>query len=336
MQKTEIFQKFNINGFLLLNKPSNISSFFCLMKIKKLFLDFLSKNNIEINKISKNFIPKIGHVGTLDPLASGLLVVLLGDATKLANLFQNHKKEYIAKIKIGLMTDTYDINGNLIKETKTFFSKNDLENILNFFIGYKLQEVPIYSAVSVNGKRLYEYAREGKKVKLPKKEVFIENIDLLNFDERMQTFSIKVKCSKGTYIRALANDIGEKLGSFATLIELKRTKIGDICLEDSKKLDEIKNILDLKENIISIEKYLLFFKLEKTEKIVINDEEVKKVLNGNFSFLKNKKIYYNSKYELYHKDKILCILDVNELGKLKSNFIFRNNLDVSCIRSSVG
>ncbi len=323
----EILQVLKINGFLLLNKPPDISSFFALMRIRKLFLDFLLKNNIKPTKQIKSFFPKLGHAGTLDPFAKGLLIVLIGDATRLTDLFQNYNKEYIAKIKLGLKTDTYDIKGNILGTFKTFFDRSDVENIIKFFVGKISQEIPIYSAVSINGKRLYKYAREGRKIDLPKKEIFIETIDLLDFDKDSQVFTIKVKCSKGTYIRALANDIGVGLGTNATLIELERTKIGDFSIEKSKKLNEISDIFDLKKYILSLEKYFSSFYNEKIEKLITKGETAKKVLNGNFNFLQNEKKYYNAKYKLYSNDKILGIVDIDGSGKVKNNFIFRNNLN---------
>ena len=189
------------NGLLVVNKPKGITS------------------RDVVNKVCRKFNTKsVGHIGTLDPLAEGVLVCLIGKYTKLANILTNHDKEYIASFKLGILTDTLDITGNVLKEDKKDFNKNEIINALNHFKGTYNQEVPIYSAVKVNGKKLYEYARNNIDVKLPSKIVNIYDIELIDIKDDIIT--IKCKVSKGTYIRSLIRYIGAFLGTYATMTSL--------------------------------------------------------------------------------------------------------------------
>ena len=194
---------------------------------------------------------KIGHTGTLDPLATGVLVLCVGKGLKLVEMMMDHDKEYVAKIKLGIETDTLDITGNVIKRMNVpVISREQVVDVLNSFLGESKQEVPKYSAIKVNGKKLYEYARNGEKVELPKKDIYIYGIELIS-DIVDNSFFIKCHVSKGTYIRSLIRDIGYKLGTCATMEELDRVSLGKFKINDSYSLDDIKNnnykILDLKE-----------------------------------------------------------------------------------------
>ena len=192
-----------------------------------------------VNEISHLFgIKKVGHTGTLDPMAEGILIICIGKATKIVELLTAKDKEYVAGVKLGIKTDSYDITGNILdtKEVK------DIDNLEEVILSYKktyLQEVPIYSAVKVDGKKLYEYARNNKEVELPKKEVTIKEIELLEKDK--DTFIIKTLVSKGTYIRSLINDIGNSLNTYATMTSLNRTKQGKVTINESYKLNDIKS-----------------------------------------------------------------------------------------------
>lgn len=219
-----------------------------------------------VNLVSKKLnTRRIGHTGTLDPIASGLMILCVGEGLKLVEILTGHDKEYIAKVRMGIKTDTYDITGNILEEVKEFdIEKNKLIETLNSFNGEYLQEVPIYSSVKIKGKKLYEYARLGKKVELPKRLVKINNIKLLDLSDRAFTFSVDV--SSGTYIRSLINDIGNKLNIPMTMEELKRTKIGDYKLEDASSIDNIK-IIPLIDAI-------------DIKKVELDDELLKKVSNG--------------------------------------------------------
>ena len=199
-----------------------------------------------VNKVSKILgTKKIGHTGTLDPLATGVLVLCVGKATKLVDLITGYDKEYIAKVCLGTLTDTLDITGNIIKEKETNITKEEIENALKSFIpGYE-QEVPIYSAVKINGKKLYEYARNGETVELPKRYIKINSIDLISdieYKNGKTYFSFITNVSKGTYIRSLINDIGKKLNTYGTMLELRRTKQGNFKIEDSSNINEPKII----------------------------------------------------------------------------------------------
>ena len=209
------------SGVIVVNKEKDMTSFDVVNEISHLF-----------------GIKKVGHTGTLDPMAEGILIICIGKATKIVELLTAKDKEYIAGVKLGIKTDSYDITGNILdtKEVK------DIENLEEVILSYKktyLQEVPIYSAVKVDGKKLYEYARNNKEVELPKKEVTIKEIELLEKDK--DTFIIKTLVSKGTYIRSLINDIGNSLNTYATMTSLNRTKQGKVTINDSYKLNDIKS-----------------------------------------------------------------------------------------------
>lgn len=228
-----------------------------------------------IKKVETN---KVGHTGTLDPLATGVLVVCVGKATKLVSLLTCDNKVYEAEITLGIKTDTYDREGNILEEENTSVSKEEVINVLNSFKGEYEQEVPIYSAVKVNGKKLYEYARNGESVELPKRIVRIDDIELIsdiNLVNNKQVFSIRVAVSKGTYIRALVNDIATRLNTIGIMSNLRRTKLGNISIDSCKTIDELKL-----NDLVSVKELLKDFEMKKV------DESLKKdILNG--------KIIYN-------------------------------------------
>lgn len=185
---------------------------------------------------------KVGHTGTLDPLATGVLVVCVGKATKLVNLLMALDKEYEAEITLGILTDTYDIMGHIIKEERPDVSRDDIVEVLKEFVGEYEQEVPIYSAVKINGKKLYEYARAGQTISLPKRLVKINAITLIDephWQNDHLVFKIHTNVSKGTYIRSLVNDIATKLGTIGTLTSLRRTKLGNIDVRQCKTIDQL-------------------------------------------------------------------------------------------------
>ena len=255
--------------------------------------------------------PKIGHFGTLDPLATGLLVLGLGRFTKIGNLFENNNKEYEVEVLIGKSTDTYDITGNTIKEDYKKVTLEKLTEALNSFIGKYLQEVPIYSAVHVNGKRLYEYARSGEKVDLPKKEVSIFKIDNIKLFEKDNNkyFSFKVIVSSGTYIRSLINDISKKIDIPLCMSALNRTKASSFDLKDAYTLEDIR-----KGNykLLSLEDFL------DIEIMEIPKEIEKYVLNG------NKIDIISDKMILFRKDgKNIALYKVYK-NDMKPYLIFKN------------
>lgn len=191
-------------------------------------------------------IKQVGHTGTLDPFAEGVLPVCVGKATRLIEYFDDDK-EYLATVQFGSQTTTYDLEGDITQTSSTKITQTDLEKALEAFRGEILQTPPIYSAIKVNGKKLYEYAREGKEVKIEPRKVTIYKIELKSFDEIKQQAEISIKCSKGTYIRSIANDLGENLGCYGHLIKLVRTQAGKFVVENSVQLDD----LDIKNKIQS-------------------------------------------------------------------------------------
>ena len=223
------------------------------------------------NIISKHFkTKKVGHTGTLDPLACGLLIVCTNKDTKLVDILTAKKKEYIATIKLGIKTDTLDITGNIIEKKDYNFTKEELINVLNSFLGKSKQEVPLYSAVKINGRKLYEYARNNINIELPVRDIEIYNIELLEYKKDLITF--KVEVSKGTYIRSLINDICTKLNTVGVMSYLLRTKQGDFLVDNSNKLDDILN------DNYKVITYEVVFKNYPT--INLNEEEYYKVING--------------------------------------------------------
>ena len=254
-----------MNGVIVVNKPKGITS------------------RDVVNKLVKVFGTKsIGHIGTLDPMATGVLVCLVGKYTKLGSIMVNHDKEYVAIFKLNVLTDTLDIEGKVLDTDDKKISLEDMQGAIEHFNGLTyMQEVPIYSAVKVNGKKLYDYARSNEDVILPKKEVTIYKLELVSFEDEV---NIKCKVSKGTYIRALIRDICAYLGTYGVMTDLVRTKLGDYDISDAYSLDDISN-----------GKYKLY-RLEDIFDLdvrYINDDNHKQIYNGNI--VKDK----NSNYILY-------------------------------------
>ena len=192
-----------------------------------------------VNVVSKHLhTKKVGHTGTLDPLATGVLVLCVGSYTKFVFKLINHTKEYIAKIHFGIETDTLDITGKVIQKNSFVPTKESFESVLSSFLGYQQQRVPAYSAKKINGKKLYEYARNGEEIVLPLQEIEIFSIELLDFQQEYAT--IRCSVSKGTYIRSLIRDICASLGCLGTMEELKRTRLGHFSLSDAYLLEQIK------------------------------------------------------------------------------------------------
>jgi len=240
-----------MNGFILVNKESGVSSNFIVQHIKK--------------KIKAK---KVGHLGTLDPLASGLLILAINRATKFSSYFLESDKSYDVEVEFGTSTDTDDSTGNIIYESNNYPSKLSIKNELESFIGESLQVPPFFSALKHKGKPLYKYAREGEFITKPPRKILITKIDSLDFDSKICSF--KIYCSKGTYIRSIARDLGERLGCGAHMKSLTRISQGSFNISNAKRTSDI-----LDGDIISIED--AFKNLEKI-KIEYNDE--KKFING--------------------------------------------------------
>lgn len=261
--------------------------------------------NKEINRTSRDIVndlisiihtKKVGHTGTLDPIATGVLVTTIGRYTKLNELLTSTYKEYICTFKLGILTDTLDTTGKVLKEKEVDVTKEQIEKVIISYIGKYEQVVPLYSSVKVNGKKLYEYARNGESIDLPSREVDIKSIEILSID--FDEITIKTLVSKGTYIRSLIRDIGASLNTYATMKSLIRTKQGIFSLDECFTIEDIKNkhykLLKIKD-ILDVE-------------IVNTDEELlKKVTNGvklDNIYSKDLVLFMNNNKEvcLYKKD----------------------------------
>ena len=243
-----------MNGILVVDKPKGYTS------------------RDVVNIVSKKLgIKKIGHTGTLDPIATGVLVLCIGKCSKLSELLVSTKKEYVAKVRLGIETDTLDITGKVVKKQDNVnVNKQYILNVLDTFRGNIIQEVPKYSAVSVSGKRLYEYARNNLEVELPKREVTIYDIEI--FDNVWnKEFSFSCTVSKGTYIRSLIRDIGYSLNTYATMVELRRVKQGSFSINEAYTLEDIE-----KNN------YKLLSPVEVLDmpKVIVNKDMEFKIKNG--------------------------------------------------------
>lgn len=251
-----------MNGIILINKEKGCTSHDVVYKVKKL------TNS------------KVGHTGTLDPNATGVLPLLIGEATKISKYLINHDKEYEVVLELGKKTSTADVEGEVIKEKEVpaeIFEKQHVKEILKTFIGKQEQVPPIYSAIKVNGKKLYEYARKGQEVKLEPRKIEIYNIELLNINKDEKQISFRVKCSKGTYIRSLCEDIAEKLGTVGFMKELKRIVVGDFKIENAITVEELKEKIENKDYtcIISIEEIF-----KENDRIDLKSQNYSKYVNG--------------------------------------------------------
>lgn len=250
-----------LSGLIVIDKPKGYTSFDVVAVMRK---------------ITKQ--KKMGHTGTLDPLATGVLPMLLGSATKAQDLIPNSDKEYVADFVLGIKTDTQDISGTVVEKKRVSVDLKELKRAINSFQGNINQVPPMYSALKKDGKRLYDLARSGITVEREARKINIYNIELLSFEEENVKATMKVSCSKGTYIRTLCNDIGEKLGCGATLTELRRTKACGFNLDNSISLTEVEKLAfedQLDKKIIGVDK--LF---EAYERVNISYEQSQIFNNG--------------------------------------------------------
>lgn len=269
-----------------------------------------------VHKAKKIFNEKVGHTGTLDPMATGVLPLLIGKGTLCSKYLIEHDKIYKAKIQLGVKTDTADQEGNIIEKSQvddSIFNIEKIKNTLKNMIGKNLQTPPIYSAIKVKGKKLYEYARKGENVEIPKREITIYDIELTNIDEKNKTIEFKVHCSKGTYIRSLCEDIATNLGTIGYMASLQRVKVGRFSIENSITIDDleknIKNDSYIKNHFISIEK--LF---ENEPNIELNNRKLELFLNG----VKLTHDLKDGVYKIYSNNKFIG------LGTVKNNLLKRD------------
>lgn len=253
-----------MDGILIINKPKQYTSHDVVAKVKKICGE------------------KVGHTGTLDPMATGVLPLLLGQGTKLSKYLINHDKTYIATIQLGKKTDTLDSEGSILEERIVdgkLLNKENVQRVLECQIGKQIQTPPIYSAIKVNGKKLYEYARKGVEVEIPKREIEIYNIELLDINEKDKTIEFRVHCSKGTYIRTLCENIAEKLGTIGYMKELNRVQVGQFNLNQAITVEELEknkeNAKFLNQHLITVQNFF-----EKYPIVELKEEKLKLFLNG--------------------------------------------------------
>ena len=253
-----------MDGILIINKPKQYTSHDVVAKVKKICGE------------------KVGHTGTLDPMATGVLPLLLGQGTKLSKYLINHDKTYIATIQLGKKTDTLDSEGSILEERIVdgkLLNKENVQRVLECQIRKQIQTPPIYSAIKVNGKKLYEYARKGVEVEIPKREIEIYNIELLDINEKDKTIEFKVHCSKGTYIRTLCENIAEKLGTIGYMKELNRVQVGQFNLNQAFTVEELEknkeNEKFLNQHLITVQNFF-----EKYSIVELKEEKLKLFLNG--------------------------------------------------------
>ncbi len=253
-----------MDGVIVINKQTGCTSHDIVYKVKKLLNE------------------KVGHTGTLDPMAEGVLPILVGKGTLVSKYLINHDKKYIATLQLGIKTDTADSEGKIIEEQPVDIEKlteNYICNVFKTFIGKQEQLPPMYSAIKVHGKKLYEYARKGQNVEIQPRQIEIYNMKLLDINIQEKQIKFEISCGKGTYIRSVCEDIAKKLDTVGYMLKLKRTQVGKFNIEKSitiKELEEnIEDIEFLKENFISIER--LF---ENKGKLIVPNIKKKHFLNG--------------------------------------------------------
>lgn len=254
-------------------------------------------------------IKQIGHTGTLDPFAEGVLPICIGKATRLIEYLQDDK-EYLATVQFGAATNTFDLDGEKVFTSDKKVSLDDIKEGLKSFEGEILQFPPIFSAIKVNGKKLYEYARKGEEVEIQPRKVVIENIELKNFDEELQQAQILLKCSKGTYIRSIANDLGKNLGCGGYLIKLIRTQAGKFRVENSVQLDGI----DVESNLINPLDIL------NLPKIAVDKDDLARIKNGMPIYKTCDKI--GNFVSLIYNDVEICAVGIADGEKIKLKKVF--------------
>lgn len=283
-----------MDGIIIINKPKAYTSHDIVHKAKKILGE------------------KVGHTGTLDPNATGVLPLLVGKGTQVSKYLINHDKTYEAVLQLGEKKDTADIEGQTIEQKEvnsSMLEKSNVENTLKELIGKQEQYPPMYSAIKVNGKKLYEYARKGEKIEVEPRSIEIYNMELININSEDKTIEFKVQCSKGTYIRSLCEQIAENLGTVGFMKDLKRTQVGEFRIEDSILVEELENRENINKYFISLEKYF-----ENNESISLNEYKLKLFLNG-------VQLTYNLEdgiYKIYNGDSFVGI------GTIKNKLLKRD------------
>lgn len=290
-----------MNGILIINKEKGCTSHDIVYKVKKIFNE------------------KVGHTGTLDPLAEGVLPILIGKGTLCSKYLINHDKKYVVNLALGQKTETADLEGKIIEEKNIpdkSLTQNKIEKVLKSFIGKQQQMPPIYSAIKVNGKKLYEYARKGQNVEIKPRKIEIYDIKLMNIDAQKKQIQFEVFCGKGTYIRSLCEDIAEKLETVGYMESLKRIQVGDFKIEESSKIQELEENKEdtkyLESKIISVEEIF-----KNKEKIKLDDKKMQLFLNG----VKITQNQENDIYRIYDKNEKFIGIGIVQDKLLKRDII---------------
>lgn len=288
-------EKKQLFGFLNIYKPVGMTSHDVVAALRR------------VTKIKQ-----IGHTGTLDPFAEGVLPICVGKATRLIEYLQDDK-EYLATVQFGVSTNTFDLDGEKTSVSGKKVTKSEVEEALKAFSGEISQLPPIFSAIKVKGKKLYEYARKGEEVEIHPRKVVIENIELKVFDEENQQAQILIKCSKGTYIRSIANDLGQNLGCGGYLVKLIRTQAGSFRVEDSFQLDTV----EVEKNFVNPLDVL------NLPKIAVKDKDLTKIKNGMpIEFSPREDIKFGNFVILVYNNVEICAVGVADNDKIKLKKVF--------------
>ena len=271
-------------------------------------------SNDVVQIVKKTFNEKVGHTGTLDPMATGVLPVLVGKGTLLSKYLINHDKIYVATLKLGIKTDTGDITGNILDEknvAEKCLQKENIQKLLEEIKGEQKQIPPMYSAIKVNGKKLYEYARKGQKIDIEPRIINIYNTELLSIDEENKEIKFRVSCSKGTYIRTLCENIAGKLETIGTMSALNREKVGEFEINQAIKISDIKENFNTKK-LISLESFF-----EDKDKIELSPRSYVAFINGVKLFTDNE----DGIYRIYNIEKIFIGIGIVKNGILKRDIV---------------
>lgn len=310
-----------MDGIIVVNKPKGCTS------------------HDVVNKVKRILNEKVGHTGTLDPNATGVLPLLIGKGTKLSYYLIEHDKEYIVTLQLGTKTDTADCEGNIIEKkevAESLLQKENIKKVLSSFLGKSQQTPPMYSAIKVNGKKLYEYARKNETIEIKPREIEIYEIELLDISKKEKQIVFRVKCSKGTYIRSLCEDIAQKLDTVGYMKELKRTMVGDFYIENSITVEELEENIDniefVQKHFITIEKFFeeqntkeekqdnTANNFQKDNKIILNTKKLQLLLNG----VKLTYPLQDGLYRIYSENEKFVGIGVVKNNLLKREIIVEN------------